>query len=346
MWSIEPPKQSAMQEAQRRWDSIAKPLGSLGLLEESIIKIAGLTASADIAIDKKATVVMCADNGVVAQGISQVGSEVTAVVAQNMSCQKTCLCKMSAIAGAEVIPIDVGMLTEVDSVQSKKIARGTKDISLGPAMTVQEARFALDVGIDMVAELKAKGYNLLATGEMGIGNTTTASAVAAVLLGKGVKEVTGKGAGLSQDAFEIKKQVIGRAIETNKPNPQNGLEVLAALGGFDIAAMAGMFVGGALHRVPILIDGFISSVAALVANNIAPGSVCAMLASHCSAEPAGEMALLHLGLVPMLRAHMRLGEGTGAVAVMPILDMAAQVYQSMSTFGEVDIDRYERYEDA
>ncbi len=345
MWQIAPIDEQAAKIAAKRWDSIAKPIGSLGLLEDCIIKIAGLTGSADIDIDKKATVVMCADNGVVAQGVSQVGSEVTAIVAGNLLHEKTCLCEMSKIARSDVIPVDVGMVVEVEGVLNKKTARGTKDMSVEPAMTAQQALFAINVGIETVQKLKHEGYTLLATGEMGIGNTTTASAIAAVMMGRSVEDVTGKGSGLTNCAFDIKKQVISRAIEANKPSKDDGYDVLAKLGGFDIAAMAGMFIGGAVHRVPILIDGLISSVAAIIAHSIAPGCTCAMFASHISAEPAGEMVLDHLGLKPMLRAQMRLGEGTGAVAVMPILDMAVGVYKNMSTFSQINIDDYERYED-
>ncbi len=344
MWEIEELNQKSMLLAQRRWDSIAKPIGSLGLLEDAIIKVAGLTGNDKVCFDKKATLVMCADNGVVAQGISQVGSEVTAVVASNLTCGKTCLCRMSAIAQADVVPMDVGMVVDVEGVQSRKTAYGTQDISKGPAMTQEQALHAIQVGIDSVQEYKKKGYRLLATGEMGIGNTTTASAIATVLLNEEVQNVTGKGSGLTNTAFDTKKKVIQQAIDINKPNKDKGLEVLAKLGGFDIAAMAGMFIGGAIYRVPILIDGMISSVAALVAKSIEPKSVYAMLASHCSAEPAGKLVLQHLGLEPLLQAKMRLGEGTGAVAVMPILDMAVEVYQGMSSFEEINLDSYEKFD--
>ncbi len=346
MWDIAGLDEKSMALARKRWDSIAKPIGSLGLLEEAVIKVAGLIGSDKVCFDKKATLVMCADNGVVAQGISQVGSDVTALVASNMTRGETCLCRMSAIAQADVAPIDVGMVVEVEGVLNKKTARGTQDISKGPAMTREDALYAIQVGIDLVQEYKNKGYRLLATGEMGIGNTTTASAIATVLLNEEVQNVTGKGSGLTNAAFENKKRVIQQSININQPDKNNGLDVLIKLGGFDIAAMAGMFIGGAVHRVPILIDGMISSVAAVVAKSIEPKSVYAMLASHCSAEPAGKMVLEHLGLEPLLQAHMRLGEGTGAVAVMPVLDMAVEVYQNMSTFEEINLDDYERFDEA
>ncbi len=345
MWEIAPIDKNAMNLARKRWDSIAKPIGSLGLLEEAITKIAGLTGNADVNIQKKATVVMCADNGVVDRGVSQVGSEVTAIVAGNLTRGETCLCEMSKIANSRVIAVDVGMLVEVDGVINKKTARGTKDMSSEPAMTRDQAMSAINVGISMVQQLKSEGYNLLATGEMGIGNTTTASAIAAVMMDKTIAEVTGKGSGLTNAAFDIKKQVIKRAIEINKPDKNDGLDVLSKLGGFDIAAMAGMFIGGAIHRIPVLIDGIISSVAALVAKSIEPSCVCAMFASHVSAEPAGETVLDFLGLNPVLRAKMKLGEGTGAVCVMPILDMAVNVYKNMSTFSQINIEDYERYDE-
>ncbi len=343
MWEIEKCDNIAMETAQKRWDSIAKPIGSLGLLEDAIINIAGLMGTADIDISKKAVVVMCADNGVVAQGVSQVGSEVTAVVAKNMTNGKTCLCEMAKIAQAKVVAVDVGMNIDVDGVLNKKTAYGTKDMTIEPAMTKEQAISAINVGIDMVKQLKDEGYNLLATGEMGIGNTTTASAVCAVLTGKDVKTVTGKGSGLSDLAFETKKNAIVRAIEINKPNKDDGIDVLRTIGGFDIAAMAGMFIGGAINRIPIIIDGFISTVAAMVAKKIEPSCECAMVASHVSAEPAGKMALESLGIEPFLHAQMRLGEGTGAVALMPVLDMAAAVYKYMSTFSQINIEDYERF---
>ena len=195
----------------------------------------------------------------------------------------------------------------------------------------------------MVRQRAEEGYRLLATGEMGIGNTTTSSAVAAVLLGRPVTEMTGRGEGLSDEGLQRKIAAIEKAIRVNRPDPDDALDVLAKLGGFDIAGMAGVFLGGAIYRVPVLIDGFISAVAALCAARMEPESACAMLASHVSAEPAAACALDALGLKPLITAGMRLGEGTGAVCAMPLLDLALVEYDSMNSFGEIGVEQYKKY---
>lgn len=285
---------------------------------------------------------MCADNGVVAQSITQTGSEVTAIVAKNITVGEASVCKMAKVANADVIPVDMGMLEDLrlDKLLNRRIAAGTRDMSKVSAMTRGQAVKAIDHGINLVRDLKEQGYKIILTGEMGIGNTTTSSAVASVLLGIEPKVVTGRGAGLSTGGLNRKIEVIEKAVSVNKPNPKKALEVLAKLGGFDIAALTGVFLGGAIYRVPVLVDGLISAVAALVAARIAPESRNAMLASHVSAEPAGMLLLDALSLKPLITAGMCLGEGTGAVAALPLLDMAYAVYYSMPTFDEADIDEY------
>lgn len=341
-YKIPPLDSSAMELCQRRWDSIAKPLGSLGLLEKAIIKISGLTGDASFRLDKRAVVVMCADNGVIVRGVTQAGSEVTAAVARNMVAGKGCVCCMADLANADVLPVDIGMCdcTGIPGIINKKISAGTQDIYIGTAMTKEQAVQALETGISLVKELRDKGYKIIATGEMGIGNTTTSSALASVLLGCDVESVTGRGAGLDSDGLARKIEVIHHAIEVNCPNPDDALDVLAKLGGYDIAGMAGLFLGGAIYRIPILVDGFISSIAALVAARLFPSSKCAMLASHVSAEPAGRLVLDELGLEPFICAGLRLGEGTGAVATLPLLDMAMNIYHNMSSFSDINIESY------
>lgn len=333
---------NAAAASRARWGSIAKPLGSLGLLEESVVKIAGLTGDADYRPDKRAVVVMCADNGVVTRGVTQIGSKVTAVVARNMTTGAASVCKMAGAARADVIPVDMGMLEDLrlDGLLDCRIAAGTGDIAAGPAMTREQAVLAVERGIELVGLLADSGYKIIVTGEMGIGNTTTSSAMASVLLGLDPKVVTGRGAGLSSDGLDRKIEVIRQAISTNSPNPSDPLDILSKLGGFDIAGIAGLFIGGMLHRVPILIDGLISSVAALTALRLFPEARRAMLASHVSAEPAGGLLLGALGLKPVITAGMFLGEGTGGVALLPLLDMAYAVYCGMPTFEETRIDPY------
>ena len=340
---IGPLDQRAMEEAQRRWDSIAHPLNRLGLLERDIVHIAGITGSADMDLSKKAVVVMCADNGVVAQGVTQTGQDVTAIVTENMSKGDTSVCCMSRVAGAEVIPVDIGVAKPVTGarIRQKCVRRGTADMTQGPAMTREEAAQAVMTGLELVGELKEAGYRILATGEMGIGNTTTSSAIVSVLLGKEAAEVTGRGAGLSTEGYQKKIAAVERAIALNRPDPADGLDVLHKVGGLDIAGLAGVFLGGAVHHIPVLVDGFISSAAALTAAAICPACRDYMLGSHASNEPAGRMVLEALGLRPFLFAEMCLGEGTGAVAVMPLLEMGAAVYRGMCTFEATDIEAYQ-----
>lgn len=339
--AIAPLDEVSMTRAQARWNDIAKPIGSLGRLEDAVIAIAGLTGSANVRLDQRAVLVMCADNGVVAEGVTQTGSDVTAVVAGNIGRGEASVCRMAKLAHADVIAVDVGINAPVANTLDRRIAPGTANMARGAAMSRAQAEAAIKVGIDLAREYQAKGYAILATGEMGIGNTTTSSAVAAVLLDKPVALVTGRGAGLSDEGLKRKRDAIIRAIAVNAPDASDTLDVLAKLGGFDIAAMAGVFIGGALCRIPVLIDGFISSVSALVAARLCPACVMAMFASHVSAEPAAQLALDALSLKPLITAGMRLGEGTGAVCALPLLDMALTIYRDMPTFSGIGIDAYQ-----
>ena len=340
---ITPPDERAGQEAKARWDSIAKPLGSLGLLEEAVIRIAALTGSARVELDRRCAAVFCADNGVVAEGVTQTGSEVTAVVAENFTRGDASVCAMARAARCDVIPVDIGVARDLsgEGLVVHKLGYGTGNIARGPAMTREQALDALSFGISLVGELKQKGYRIIATGEMGIGNTTTSSAVTAALLGLPAEEVTGRGAGLTSEGLAHKIKTVERALVVNHPDPNDGVDVLAKVGGFDLAGLAGVFLGGAVHRVPVLIDGFISAAAALAAARICPAVKKARLASHLSDEPAAALVLGALGLRPLITAGMCLGEGTGAVAALPLLDMALAVYREMSTFREIEIDAYQ-----
>lgn len=339
---ILPLSQSAMQGAQARWDALAKPLGSLGRLEDTIVTIAGLIGSTDVRLNKRGVLVFCADNGVVEEGVTQAGQEITALIAGSIAEGVSSVNQMARIANADVVAIDMGMASRVDAPRllDRRIAPGTKNITREPAMTRAETERAIEIGVELVKAQKKKGYSILLTGEMGIGNTTTASAVASVLLNKDPAEVTGVGAGLSFEGLQRKIGAIKRAIALHRPDACDSLGVLASLGGFDIAGMAGAFLGGALYRVPVMIDGLISAVAALVACRLCPAVTCALIPSHCSAEPAAHMVLEAIGVSPFLKAGMRLGEGTGAVALLPLLDMALAVYHGLPTFGETGMQDY------
>lgn len=337
------PDHQAMAETRKRWDDIAKPLHSLGRLEDALVKIAGVTGSSRIELSRKAHIVMCGDNGVIEEGVSQSGSEVTAIVAENLLQVRSCVSIMCKMQGVDLFPVDIGMCSESRIIQ-RKIAWGTKNMAKEPAMTREETIAAIEVGIEMVRELKEKGYHLIGTGEMGIGNTTTSSAVTSAMLGVSVESVTGKGAGLSSAALNRKIEVIEKAIKMHSPDPHDPVDVLSKVGGFDIAGLMGVFIGGAAFHIPIVIDGFISSVAALLAYRMDPVIREYMLASHVSQEPASVLLLETLGLHPLLTCDMHLGEGTGAVASFPILDMSLEIFNKMSTFEQISLDAYEELE--
>ena len=332
-----------MKEAYDRWLAIGKPLFSLGKLETVVTKIAGIKGTSDYKLQKKGLLIMCADNGVVEEGVTQTGQEVTAIVADNFTHHATSVCAMCDVAGVDVLPIDIGMAVDVPSVTKKeqKVCYGTRNFAKEPAMTKEEVCQALFVGIEAVKKCKEEGYDLLATGEMGIGNTTTSSAVASVLLNQEPGVMTGRGAGLSAEGLHRKIKVIEDAIKLHQPDPEDAMDVLSKVGGLDIAGLTGVFLGGAIYHIPIIIDGFISSVAALCAVRMNPNTADYMLASHVSKEPAGKLVLDALGLSPMLTCDMCLGEGSGAVAAIPVIEMGLSVYLQMGTFEDIQVERYQ-----
>lgn len=338
---IRPVDVAAMAAAKQHWDGLGKPLGSLGRLEKALIQIAGIQRTGDVHIDRKALVIMCADNGVVEEGVTQCGQEVTATVAENFLDEKSCVAIMCRRAGTKICPVDIGMAVDTPRVEKRKIAYGTKNMAKEPAMTREQAIAAIEVGIAKAEELHAQGYEMLATGEMGIGNTTTSSAMTAVYLGLDVETVTGRGAGLSSHGLQRKIHAIKQAIAVNQPDPEDPLDVLAKVGGLDIAGMCGLFLGGAAQRMPVVMDGFISQVAALTAVRLVPECADYILASHVSEEPGANILLRALEKDAFLTCGMRLGEGSGAVALFPILDFASDIYHKMSTFVQADIVEYQ-----
>ena len=319
---IKPVEKSYEEQAKRRWKTVAKPLFSLGKLEDAVIRMAGIRRKADFEIKKKGLLIFCADNGVVSEGVTQTGQEVTAIVADNFTKCATSVCIMAETAGMDLFPIDIGMVTDVPSVTDPKdkVMYGTKNMAMEPAMSREQAAQAVLIGIRKVKELAEQGYDLIATGEMGIGNTTTSSAVVSVLLDESVENVTGRGAGLSSEGLNRKIRAIERAIEKHQPDKEDVLDV---------------------YHIPVLIDGFISSAAALCAVRMVPETADYILASHCSGEPAGRMVLEELKLPYLIDAKMSLGEGSGAVAAIPLLEMGVNVYRKMSTFEEIKVEQYE-----
>lgn len=341
MQKIRPVDAAAMAAAKQHWDGLGKPLGSLGRLEKALIQIAGIQRTGDVHIDRKALVIMCADNGVVEEGVTQCGQEVTATVAENFLDEKSCVAIMCRRAATKICPVDIGMAVDTPRVEKRKIAYGTKNMAKEPAMTREQAVAAIEVGIAKAEELHAQGYEMLATGEMGIGNTTTSSAMTAVYLGLDVETVTGRGAGLSSYGLQRKIHAIKQAIAVNQPDPEDPLDVLAKVGGLDIAGMCGLFLGGAAQQMPVVMDGFISQVAALTAVRLVPECADYILASHVSEEPGANILLKALEKDAFLTCGMRLGEGSGAVALFPILDFASDIYHKMSTFVQADIVEYQ-----
>lgn len=335
--AIPGPDMQAMAAARARWDNIAKPVGSLGLLEDAVIRLAAIQGREYPLIDKRALIVAAADNGVLAQGVAQTPAAITAVMAALIAQGKSAVGLMAQQAGVDMIVADLGMLTHPDipGLLDRRIAPGSADMSLGPAMSREQAEQAVAIGMELAQDAAAQGYQIIATGEMGIGNTTTSSAIASMMLAQPVQRMTGRGVGLSDDGLAAKCSAIKRAIAINEPDPADALDVLHKLGGFDIAALTGAFIGGALSRTPMLIDGFISSVAALCAVRLCPNAAYCLLASHASAEPAASLILDELGLHAPIQAAMRLGEGTGAMAVLPLLDMALAVFRELPTFADI-----------
>lgn len=339
---ITPLSATAMETARKNWDSVAKPLGSLGRLEELVVQLAGITGDANPSIDRKAVVAFCADNGVVAEGVTQSDQSVTALVAQSLARGTSSVCRMAEVAGAEVLPVDIGMAQEVPEPEllRRAVRRGTDNLACGPAMTRAECIAAAEVGIHMAEHCRERGYQLLASGEMGIGNTTTSAAVVSVLLGLPPEEITGRGAGLSTEGLQRKVRAIQRGIQVNRPDPADPLDVLAKVGGLDLAGLTGLFLGGAALRLPVIVDGVISAAAALAAVQLCPAVEPYLIASHQSGEPAAARVLEALSLRPVIHAEMRLGEGTGAVALMPLLDMALAVYREAPTFSDLSMEAY------
>ena len=333
---------AAHAECLRRWDAVAKPLHSLGLLETLTARMAGIQGTAVPHLTKPRVLVFCADNGVVAEGVTQSGSSVTTAVAEALAGGNSNVNIMARCAGADVETYDVGMVTDGKhpAIHKCKLANGTKNLAVGPAMTEAEAIYALEVGIHAAEKAKAEGCDLLVAGEMGIGNTTSSTAVMCVLLDLDPAAVTGRGSGLDDAGLLRKQNAIRRGIEVNAPNSADALDVLRKVGGFDIAAMCGVYLGAAALGIPVVLDGLISGAAALLAHRFAPLSADAMLPSHQSHEPGGSLALEALCLRAPIVADMALGEGTGGVALLPLLQMALAVLNGEHSFDSIGVEAY------
>lgn len=331
--------QGAMAKTRSRVDALIKPPGSLGRLEDLAVQLAGITRNPYPLVDKKVIIVMSADHGVYQEGIAPNPQIITAIQTPNFAKGVTGVCAFAKQAGAAVVIVDIGVAVDVDhpGVLQRKIRYGTSNMMEGPAMSRDEAVLALEIGIE-VAETQIKaGKNLIGTGEMGIGNTTASAAIVAVMGNYDPMEVVGVGAGLAVNQLSHKANVIRKAIANNQPNPHDGIDVLSKVGGFEIGGMAGTMLAAAAHGVPVVVDGFISTAAAIIACAIEPKVKDYLIPSHCSAERGGKAALDLIGLQPMFDMGMRLGEGSGAAIAFNIIEAATFMVKEMITLEESGI---------
>ncbi|HPW41672.1 MAG TPA: nicotinate-nucleotide--dimethylbenzimidazole phosphoribosyltransferase, partial [Bacillota bacterium] len=329
---IRPSYEESKKEAAERLDKLVKPIGSLGKLEDIAVKISGITGKQKNSFEKKVTIIMASDNGVAEEGVSAAPQAVTALMTINFLKGITGVCVLSKHAGADIRVVDIGVGSDLEypGLINRKVRKGTSNMAKGPAMSKEEAISAIETGIEMVSQLVKEGYSLFGTGEMGIGNTSTASAVAMAFLGCSAEEAVGKGVGLTEEGYASKKSVIERAISINKPDPYDPIDVLSKVGGFDIAGMTGCFLGAAYCRVPIVIDGFISAAAALAAYRINPLVRDYIIPSHLSAEPGYSLVINEIGLEPLLDLNMRLGEGSGCPLAFNIIEAAEAIISDMA----------------
>ena len=337
---IKPLDKEAMAQAQARQDRLTKPPGSLGRLEELSIQLAGIQGKALPTVKQKAVITMAADHGVVAEKVGNWPQEVTAQMVDNFLSGGAGINVIARQVGVRVIVVDMGVATELKphpQLLSRRVAAGTQNITRGPAMTEEQAVRAIRAGIEIITTEADQGLDIIGTGDMGIGNTTASAAICTVMTGKMVEEITGRGTGLSDEQLAHKISVVRRAIEHNCPDPTKPLDTLAKLGGFEIAGLAGVMLAAAAHRIPVVIDGFISGAAALIANALCPGLQGFLIAAHVSAEAGHRQLLSHLGLKPLLDLDMRLGEGTGAALGIFLAETATKILVEMATFAEAGV---------
>ena len=338
---IRPADRKARQEASTYIDGLIKPMGSLGKLEELAADIAGITGRVHgNDLKKRTIVVLCADNGVYEEHVASAPQEVTVLMAHAMAAGRSGMTVLAKEAGSDCTLVDIGINSDepIPGLLTRKIAKGTANFVKGPAMTREMCIRAIETGIELVCDLKKEGYTLLGTGELGMGNTTSSACVLMGLTGVSAEQAVGKGAGLTEEGHENKKRVAQLALSVNSPDPEDPIDVLAKVGGFDIAGLTGVFLGAAYCRIPVVIDGFISAVSALAAYRLCPDAVQFMIPSHASKEPGFACAMKELGKEPMLLMDMRLGEGSGCPLAFHLIDAAITMIEKMATFEEAAID--------
>ena len=337
---IPPLDTAAMAAAQSRQNQLTKPPGSLGRLEALSVQLAGITGQPTPGVDRNAVIVLAGDHGIVAEGVSAYPSEVTAQMVLNFLRGGAAINVLARQAGARVIVADVGVAGDLPhhpQLLRRKIAPGTDNFARGPAMSREQATRAIETGVEIVTAELARGLDLVATGEMGIGNTTPASAITAVYTGLPVAQVTGRGTGVDDAGLARKVAILERALELHRPDPSDPIGVLAAVGGFEIGAIAGVCLGAAAHRLPVVVDGFISAAGALIAAALCPAVKPYLIASHLSVERGHAPLWESLGLRPLLEMDLRLGEGTGAVLTMHLVEAACRILSEMATFADAGV---------
>lgn len=329
----------AMERAGKHIDNLTKPLGSLGKLEEIAARFAGITGKVFNEVNKRNIIVMCSDNGVCEEGVSCVDQIITEVMTNSIPEMKTGVGVLASFANAELTVVDIGVKGEIGNpkVINRKVGNGTANMCKGPAMTREEAIKAIETGIEITDKLCDEGYDLFGTGEMGIGNTSTSATIIAALLDVNIEEIVGRGAGLTEEQFAVKKNVLKTALEVNNLNKEDVIDVLSKVGGFDIAGMCGCFLSAAKNKKPIVIDGVISCAAALCAYILKPECKNYMFTSHKSDEKAVNYVFNYIGLEPILHLNMRLGEGSGCPLAFNIIEAALHVANNMATFENVGI---------
>ncbi|MDD5408709.1 MAG: nicotinate-nucleotide--dimethylbenzimidazole phosphoribosyltransferase [Candidatus Omnitrophica bacterium] len=329
-----------IKNTQKRLDNLTKPLGSLGRLEELAKQICGITGKTDPLLTNKVIFTLAADHGVTDEGVSAYPKEVTAQMVSNFIAGGAGINVLAKHAGARVVVVDIGVAAELKPgpmLRVRKIGYGTKNMAKGPAMSREEAVKAIQAGIDLFEEELRRGIDIVGTGEMGIGNTTAASAITASFCGKPVEEITGKGAGLDDPGLKNKIEVIKKSLLVNKPDPADAIDVLSKVGGFEIAGLAGIILAAASHKIPVVIDGFISGAAALIAFKIEPKVKEYMIAAHKSQEGGHKIILEYIGLRPLLDLDLRLGEGTGGALGIGLAEAAIKILTQMATFKSANV---------
>jgi nicotinate-nucleotide--dimethylbenzimidazole phosphoribosyltransferase len=339
---IRPQSSEWRQKAKLRLDQLALPYWALGRLMDLGLDLAGQTRSLHPNITRKAVITMAGDHGVAEEGVSKFPQDVTPQMVVNFVHGGAGINALARQAGADVIVVDMGVasdlsgLAKAGKIIDKKVAAGTANMAKGPAMSREQAIQAIEAGIDVVNSLKDR-YDLFGTGDMGIANTTPSTAIIAAFAGVAVEDVTGRGTGLNDEQLNLKIAVIKKALQVNQPDAADGIDVLAKVGGFEIGGIAGVILAAAAQRKPVVIDGFISTAGALIAQSLAPLVTDYIIAAHRSVEQGHKIMQQHLGLEPLLDLNLRLGEGTGAALVMPILDAAVRVLTEVATFEEAAV---------